>query len=109
MVSEVFSVCWHPEAFSELKAIYSYYAKRSVQGAGNLRDDILKTIDKLAHTSSLVNYPYDRILKAPFRSVQIRRFKIVHTKESDKYEIKILGIFDTKQFPDKISEIKKRQ
>lgn len=99
---------WHKSAWGELKSIYEHYKEKSVQGAENVRDDILAGVDKLVDHPE-VNRPFDQSLGKPYRYINVRRYKVIHIKENDKKEIRVLGIFDTKQSPQKIQKIRRRK
>ena len=101
-----YKIKWHQSARSELKAIYEYYLPETVQGAENIVEDILKAVDKLAEEPE-VNYATEPHLGHPYQYIKTRRYKIIHKKQNN--EIRILGIFDTKQDPQKLKKIKKRE
>ena len=99
-----YKIKWHKSAIAELESIYKYYLKKTVQGAESVRDGILSAVDRLGKEPE-VNYPYEPYLGKPFRYIKSRRYKIVHKKDNEKKEIRVLGIFDTKQEPKKIRKL----
>jgi plasmid stabilization system protein ParE len=64
---------WSPEAKMELKEIYSYLKKRSLQGANHVKKAILKTVDKLEN--SIAAYPFDPFLGEPYRYIVTDKYK----------------------------------
>ena len=83
MVMTNYIIKWNRSAKSELKAIYMYYLKDTVQGAQLVRHGILEVVEKLAKELE-VHYPFDPYLGKPFRYIKFRRYKIIHLKDPEK-------------------------
>lgn len=97
---------WSPEAKIELMEIHSYLKKRSLQGANNVKNAILQTVDKLENPYS--SFPYDPFLGEPYRYIvadKYKQYKIIHCKTGRIVDI--LSIFNTWQEPSKIEKIRK--
>jgi plasmid stabilization system protein ParE len=98
------TLIWDNLAKTELQNIYSYLKNKSVQGAENVRDEILTEADKLANP--FVNYAHDPDLGEPYRFKIIRkRYRLIYRKTET--EVRIVYIFDTKQERDKLTKLLK--
>ena len=102
-----YQIRWSPEAKDELKEIYNYLKKKSLQGSTNVKNAIIDTVESLEEP--LLNYPYDPYLGEPYRYVVVKNykhFKIIHIKTANI--IDILSIFNTWQDTTKLTSIKNR-
>ncbi len=81
MVVNNYASKWHPSAWKELKTIYDYYKQKSLQGADNVRDDILDAVDKLIEHPQ-INHLIEPSLGKPYRYINIRRYKLIYTKDN---------------------------
>jgi plasmid stabilization system protein ParE len=98
------TLIWDNLAKIELQKIYSYFKKKSIQGAENVRDEILVEADKLVNPT--VNYAPDPDLGESYRFKIIRkRYRIIYRKT--KTEVRIVYIFDTKLERDKLDKLLK--
>jgi len=102
---EELTIKWDTLAKVEIRKIYSYYKKESVQGAENVRDEIFAETDKLKNPK--VNYATDPDLGKPYRFIIARkRYRIIYRR--NELEIRIVFVFDTKQDRKKLhKQIKK--
>ncbi|MBL4586294.1 MAG: type II toxin-antitoxin system RelE/ParE family toxin [Flavobacteriales bacterium] len=87
-------IIWAAQAKIALKDIYDYYEERSVQGARNVRLDLLSAPKTIRFSKQ---YQLDEITPA-YRRIVVRDFKILY-KETDS-EIQILDIVSTRQSPE---------
>ncbi|RED26760.1 plasmid stabilization system protein ParE [Flavobacterium cutihirudinis] len=84
-------VVWTNTAKNELKTIFSYYKEKSLQGANNLKNEILK-VTKEIHFSE--QYQSDEI-EPEYRRIIVRDYKILYlVKDEILY---ISKIFSTKR------------
>ncbi|MFV5693576.1 type II toxin-antitoxin system RelE/ParE family toxin [Flavobacterium sp. LT1R49] len=89
-------IIWTNTAKTQLKTIFDYYKEKSVQGATNVKDDILKITRELRY---IEQYQQDEI-EPEFRRIIIRDYKLLY-KEDEKGVVFIARIFCTKQNPNK--------
>jgi len=74
MVKTAINIVWTLQAKESLKEIYDYYKKKSLQGAKNVKNDILKS-PKTIHYSK--QYQVDDI-NAKYRRIVVRDFKVLY-------------------------------
>ena len=92
---DVFNVIWTDQAKKELKRIYDYYKEISLQGAKNVRSDLLQS-PKTVYFSK--QYQIDDI-NPNYRRIIVRgNYKVLYREESGT--IKVMDIVSTKQSPD---------
>lgn len=89
-MSSIKKVIWTNTAKDQLKTIYSYYKERSLQGANNIKKDILEGVKNI-HFSE--QFQKDEI-EPEYRRIIIRDYKILYL-ELDKVAY-IIRIFSTK-------------
>ncbi|OXE99121.1 plasmid stabilization system protein ParE [Flavobacterium araucananum] len=88
-MSEVKKIIWTSEAKNQLKTIFNYYKERSVQGANNLKNDILEVTGKVHFREQ---YQKDEI-EPEYRKIIIRNYKILYREEDlIVYIIKVISI-----------------
>lgn len=92
-------IIWTITAKEQLKTIFYYYSEKSIQGATNIKNEILKTTKEIHFGEQ---YQKDEI-EPEFRRIIVRHYKILY-KEYQGI-IFIARIFDTRQEPNK--QIKK--
>ncbi|MFY8188204.1 MAG: type II toxin-antitoxin system RelE/ParE family toxin [Flavobacterium sp.] len=101
-------VYWLELAEHKLKNIYDYYAsKSSTIAAEKLVDGILNTtliIEKQAEIGQIENSLRTR--KQKFRYLVYKNYKIIYWVNYDFKRIEIVNVFDTRQDPSNIIEIK---
>lgn len=88
-MSDVKMIIWTNIAKDQLKTIFNYYKEKSVQGADNVKKDILNATRNL-HFST--QYQKDEI-ESEYRRIIVRDYKILY-KEIDEiiYVIKIISL-----------------
>ncbi|HNP19022.1 MAG TPA: type II toxin-antitoxin system RelE/ParE family toxin [Fulvivirga sp.] len=88
-------ISWTKQAKEALKDIYDYYKEMSVQGAKNVKSDLLQS-PKSIHYSK--QFQLDEI-NPKYRRIVVRDFKVLY--KEDKGVIQIMDIISTKQSPEK--------
>ena len=84
---------WTDQALKELDLIYNYYAQKSEQGANNVINDILESVDQLSFPDQYQQYEY-----APaYRRIVVRDYLILY--KGNKQSIYIHKIISSKQNP----------
>ena len=89
-------VIWTAKTKEQLKSIYIYYKneKKTLQGAKNVKNDILKASKEIVFATQ---YQEDEI-QPEYRRIIVRHYKILY-KEIDS-KIVILRIFNTSKKPE---------
>ena len=90
-----YMIIWTTQAKQDLKSIYEYWRKKSVQGANNVRSDILKSPKTIYYAKQ---YQVDDI-NPKYRRIVVRTFYKVLYRERDN-TIYIMGVVSTHQSPD---------
>jgi addiction module RelE/StbE family toxin len=93
---ESIKIIWTKQAVQELKRIYNYYKKKSLQSAKNVKSDLLQSPKKI-HFSK--QYQLDDI-NPNYRRIVVRDYKILY-KEKDNV-IQIIDVISTLQSPEKL-------
>jgi len=90
-----FKIFWTTQAKNDLKNIYEFWKKKSVQGAKNVRSDILKSPKTIYYAKQ---YQIDDI-NPNYRRIVVRtHYKVLYREI--KNSIYIMGIISTHQSPD---------
>ncbi|PWA11284.1 type II toxin-antitoxin system RelE/ParE family toxin [Flavobacterium laiguense] len=89
-------IIWTNTAKDQLKAIFEYYKVKSLQGAQNVKNDILKATRGLHFVEQ---YQRDEI-EPEYRRIIVRDYKLLY-KEEKEGTVFIARIFSTKQNPGK--------
>ena len=89
-------IIWSNTAKDQLKAIFEYYKVKSLQGAQNVKNDILKATRELHFVEQ---YQRDEI-EPEYRRIIVRDYKLLY-KEEKEGTVFIARIFSTKQNPGK--------
>lgn len=89
-------IIWTNTAKDQLKAIFEYYKVKSLQGAQNVKNDILKASRELHFVEQ---YQRDEI-EPEYRRIIVRDYKLLY-KEEKEGTVFIARIFSTKQNPGK--------
>jgi plasmid stabilization system protein ParE len=89
-------IIWSNTAKDQLKAIFEYYKVKSLQGAQNEKNDILKATRELHFVEQ---YQRDEI-EPEYRRIIVRDYKLLY-KEEKEGTVFIARIFSTKQNPGK--------
>ena len=91
----VLQIIWTSQAKQDLKNIYEYWKKKSVQGAKNVRSDILKSPKTIYYAKQ---YQVDDI-NPNYRRIVVRTYYKVLYRET-RSTIYIMGIISTRQSPE---------
>lgn len=89
-------IIWTNTAKDQLKAIFEYYKVKSLQGAHNVKNDILKASRELHFVEQ---YQLDEI-EPEYRRIIVRDYKLLY-KEEKEGTVFIARIFSTKQNPNR--------
>lgn len=84
-------VVWTHTAKNQLKTIYNYYKEKSVQGANNIKSEILNATKNICFKEQ---YQKDEI-EPEYRRIIVRDYKILYLIEDEV--IYISKIFSTKR------------
>lgn len=87
-------IIWTNQAKLALKAIYEYYKEKSLQGAKNVKSDLLQGPKTINFTKQ---YQVDDI-NPKYRRIVVRNYKIIYKDE--KNIIQVMDIVSTKQSPE---------
>lgn len=100
MAKATYKVIWTDEAKTDLKDIYDFIKKKSLQGAKNVISDIRKA-------PNAVHFSYqneDELYNNKYLRITVRHYKILYRINEPKKELIVYVVFDTNQSPDKLSE-----
>lgn len=92
-MSEIKKVVWTNGAKNQLKTIFNFYKEKSLQGANNVKEDILKATKSIYFSEQ---YEKDEI-EPECRKIVVRDYKILY-KEEDNI-IYIVRVFSNKRDP----------
>lgn len=92
-------IIWSENAIKSLKEIYLYYKPKSLQGANNVKNDILKTVRDIRFEKQ---YQIDEI-NPKYRRMLVRDYKILYITFENRIEI--FDIVSTKRSPLYVQEI----
>jgi len=87
-------IIWTDQAKSALKQIYNFYKNKSVQGAKNVKSDLLKSPKTILYSKQ---YQIDEI-NPKYHRIVVRDYKVLY-KEEDGV-IQIVDIISTRQSPE---------
>ena len=90
-----YKIIWTSQAKQDLKNIYEYWKKKTVQGAENVRSDILKSPKTIYYAKQ---YQVDEI-NPKYRRIVVRDYYKVLYRQT-KNTIYIMGVISTHQSPD---------
>ena len=90
-----YKIVWTTQAKQDLKNVYEYWEKKSVQGAKNVRSDILKSPKTIYYAKQ---YQIDDI-NPKYRRIVVRTYYKVLYRET-KNTIYVIGVISTRQSPD---------
>ena len=86
-------IVWTHQAKTALKDIYDYYKDKSLQGAKNVKSDLLESPKKIIFSKQ---YQVDDI-NPNYRRIIVRDYKILY--KEDKGVIQVMDIVSTRQSP----------
>ncbi len=92
-------VIWTKQAKEALRSIYDYYKEKSLQGAKNVKSDLLHS-PKTIHFSK--QYQVDDI-NPKYRRIVVRDYKVLY--KEDKEAIQVMDIVSTKQSPEILKKL----
>ena len=101
MVGKTYKIIWTNEAKNDLKDIFDFIKKQSVQSAKNVISDIRnapKSV-RFLHQNEVEYY------NEKYQKIIIRNYKILYRINEFKNELIIAAVFHTSQNPEKLSEI----
>jgi len=87
-------IIWTKQAKKALKDIYDYYKEKSLQGAKNVKTDLLQS-PKTIHFSK--QYQVDDI-NPKYHRIVVRDYKVLY--KEDKGVIQVMDIVGAKQSPE---------
>jgi len=90
-----YKIFWTSQAKQDLKNIYEYWKKKSVQGAKNVRSDILQSPKAIYYAKQ---YQVDDI-NPKYRRIVVRTYYKVLYKQT-RGTIYVMGVISTQQSPD---------
>ncbi|MDA3893848.1 MAG: type II toxin-antitoxin system RelE/ParE family toxin [Salinivirgaceae bacterium] len=92
-------IIWTTQAKEDLKNIFEFWKKKSLQGAINVRSDILKSPKTILYSEQ---YQVDDI-NSKYRRIVVRgNYKVLYKVESKTFFI--MGVVGTAQSPEVIKE-----
>ena len=90
----VLKLIWSKQAKDSLKAIFDFYKEKSIQGAANVRTDLLQAPKKIIFAKQ---YQKDDINPKYFRII-VRHYKILYLQDGNR--VLIVDIISTRQAPE---------
>lgn len=90
-MDKLLKVVWTYTAKNQLRTIYNYYKEKSVQGANNIKNEILNATKNIRFSEQ---YQNDEI-EPEYRRIIVRDYKILYLVEDEV--IYISKIFSTKR------------
>jgi plasmid stabilization system protein ParE len=91
---ETLNIIWTKQAITAVKNIYNYYKEKSLQGAKNVKSDLLQSPKAIRFSKQ---YQVDDI-NPNYRRIVIRDYKILY--KEIKNTIQIMDVISTKQSPE---------
>ncbi len=91
---ETLKIIWTIQAKTALKSIYNYYKEKSLQGAKNVKSDLLQAPKSMRFSKQ---YQLDEI-NPNYRRIVVRDYKILYKEKGNT--IQIMDIVSTKQSPE---------
>jgi plasmid stabilization system protein ParE len=89
-------IIWSKQARSAVKSIYSYYKKKSLQGANNVKTDLLQSPKSIRFAKQ---YQVDEI-NSNYRRIVVRDYKVLYNEKNNV--IRIIDVVGTKQSPEEL-------
>lgn len=96
---EKITINWTTQAKESLKSIYDFYKKKSLQGAQNVRKDLLQSPKSIQFAKQ---YQVDDI-NPKYRRIIVRDFKVLY--KVNKNKIEVVDIIGSKQSPSTLRKI----
>ena len=95
---ESLNIIWTKQARTAVKSIYNYYKEKSLQGAKNVKSDLLQSPKAIRFSKQ---YQLDDI-NPNYRRIVIRDFKILYKEKENT--IQIMDVISTRQSPEKLKK-----
>ena len=89
-------IIWTQQAKAAVKSIYNYYKVKSLQGAKNVKSDLLQSPKAIRFSKQ---YQLDDI-NPNYRRIVVRDYKVLYKEKNNR--IQIMDIVNTKQSPEKL-------
>lgn len=93
---ESLKIIWTKQARTAVKNIYNFYKEKSLQGAKNVKSDLLQSPKAIRYSKQ---YQLDDI-NPNYRRIIVRDYKILY-KEKENI-IQIMDVISTRQSPEKL-------
>lgn len=93
------TIIWTKQAKESLKSIYDYYKEKSLQGARNVKNDLLQSPKTIYYSKQ---YQVDEI-NPKYRRIVVRDFKVLYKENSNRIEI--IDIISTKKSPSTLKKL----
>ena len=93
---EEIKIIWTKQAKSAVKNIFDFYKIKSLQGAKNVKSDILKSLKTIYFSKQ---YQLDEI-NSNYRRIIVRDYKLLYKVKGNT--IQIMDVICTKQNPEKL-------
>lgn len=89
-------IIWSKQARLAVKSIFSYYKKKSLQGANNVKTDLLQSPKSIRFAKQ---YQVDEI-NSNYRRIVVRDYKVLYNEKNNV--IRIMDVVGTKQSPEEL-------
>ena len=89
-------IIWSKQAVSAVKNIYNFYKEKSLQGAKNVKTDLLQCPKTIFYSKQ---YQVDDI-NPNYQRIVVRDFKVLYKVNNNV--IQIVDVISTKQSPEKL-------
>jgi len=96
VVVESKKIIWTKQARTAIKNIYDFYKEKSLQGAKNVKSDILQSPKTIRFSKQ---YQRDNI-NSNYRRIVVRDYKLLYKERGNT--IQIMDVICTKQSPEKL-------
>jgi len=91
-------IIWSKQARSAVKSIYDYYKKKTLQGANNVKTDLLQSPKSIRFAKQ---YQVDEI-NSNYRRIVVRDYKVLYNEKNNV--IRIIDVVGTKQSPEELKK-----
>lgn len=97
----MYKIKWSDEAKSDVKNIYDFIKLKSVEAAKNLVTNIRNAPKSVVFENQ---YSADEFA-SQCRKIVVKNYKILYVTDVQNKTINVIAVFDTRQNPDKLSDI----
>ena len=91
-------IIWTKQAKAALRKIYDYYQEKSLQGAKNVKSDLLQSPKTILFSKQ---YQVDDV-NPKYRRIVVRDYKVLY--KEDKGAIQVMDIISTRQSPERLKK-----